>query len=300
MLFPAADPNCVAVSATDWGDNLASYSSLGPEVELAAPGGDIQEPLLGTSMIVSAWSRFDDDYVANIGTSMATPHVTGLAALLYALGVTNAQDIRACLASTSDDLGPADRDDQFGYGRINMYNAVLAANDCIGGGGGNNAPPTAAFSASCDVLLCSFDGSASVDPDGTLVAYAWTWGDGNTGIGVTTSHTYAAPGTYLVTLNVTDDGGADDSASQSVTPTAAVEIVRVSDLEGESIEGKGKRWQPRLAVAVVDRTGGPVAAADVSVSWSGDTSGSATTATDAGGIATITGARSGVPDRSRS
>jgi PKD repeat protein len=84
--------------------------------------------------------------------------------------------------------------------------------------GGNN-PPVASFTYLANGLSVDFDASASSDSDGTIVSYAWDFGDGNTGSGVTTSHTYAAAGTYTVQLTVTDDDGATGGASQSVTVT---------------------------------------------------------------------------------
>ena len=83
-----------------------------------------------------------------------------------------------------------------------------------------NAPPTARFSATCTELACGFDASASTDTDGTIVSYDWTLGDGATAAGVTASHTYAAAGTYSVTLTVTDDGGLTGAATNAVTVTA--------------------------------------------------------------------------------
>jgi PKD repeat protein len=59
--------------------------------------------------------------------------------------------------------------------------------------------------------VVNFDGSASVDPDGTVVTYDWDFGDGDTGTGATTSHTYSEADIYIVTLTVTDDGGVTDS-----------------------------------------------------------------------------------------
>jgi PKD repeat protein len=84
---------------------------------------------------------------------------------------------------------------------------------------GSNAAPVASFTFGCTDLDCSFDGSGSSDSDGSIVSYDWTFGDGATGSGVTTSHTYAAGGTYNVTLTVTDDGGATGSDAQDVTVT---------------------------------------------------------------------------------
>lgn len=89
-----------------------------------------------------------------------------------------------------------------------------------------NASPTASFTHACTDLACSFNGSSSSDPDGTVASYAWNFGDGSTpGTGATATRTYAAAGTYTVTLTVTDNGGATGTTSQSVTVEAApVEI----------------------------------------------------------------------------
>jgi PKD repeat protein len=83
-----------------------------------------------------------------------------------------------------------------------------------------NLPPTAVddgpWEGTASVEM-TFDGSASFDPDGTIVSWEWTFGDGATGSGSTVTHTYAAPGSYWVTLTVTDDlGGKDFVFDQAV------------------------------------------------------------------------------------
>ena len=83
-----------------------------------------------------------------------------------------------------------------------------------------NQAPTASFTSACTNLACTFDGSGSSDADGSIVGYDWVFGDGSTAAGVQVSHTYAAAGTYSVSLTVTDDGGLDGMTAQSVTVTA--------------------------------------------------------------------------------
>ncbi len=87
--------------------------------------------------------------------------------------------------------------------------------------GGANQPPVASFTSSTANLVASFNGSGSSDPDGTISSYAWNFGDNTTGTGATQQHTYAAAGTYSVTLTVTDNAGATNAVTKPVTVTAA-------------------------------------------------------------------------------
>jgi PKD repeat protein len=80
-----------------------------------------------------------------------------------------------------------------------------------------DTPPSAGFTFSCTGLTCSFDGSSSSDPDGTVTAYGWDFGDGTSGSGQTTSHSYAQGASYTVTLTVTDNSGVTATAIQTVT-----------------------------------------------------------------------------------
>ncbi|HEY5514579.1 MAG TPA: PKD domain-containing protein, partial [Pengzhenrongella sp.] len=84
-----------------------------------------------------------------------------------------------------------------------------------------NVSPTASFTSSCTLLNCAVDASGSTDPDGTIASYAWDFGDTTTATGPAASHTYAAPGSYTVTLTVADDDGATGSTTRTVSPTTA-------------------------------------------------------------------------------
>ncbi|NES28197.1 PKD domain-containing protein [Micromonospora terminaliae] len=89
-----------------------------------------------------------------------------------------------------------------------------------GSGGPANQPPVAQLVPNCSGLVCTFSGAGSTDADGAIQDYRWTFGDGATADTVsvpTTSHTYAAAGTYPVTLTVTDDRGATGTATVDVT-----------------------------------------------------------------------------------
>ena len=83
-----------------------------------------------------------------------------------------------------------------------------------------DGPPTAAFTSSCTLLACSFNGSGSSDPGGGIASYAWTFGDGGTATGATPSHAYQDAGSYTASLTVTDSTGLTDTISHQVQVTA--------------------------------------------------------------------------------
>ena len=82
--------------------------------------------------------------------------------------------------------------------------------------------PVAIFTPTMSFMTVSVDATASYDPDGVALTYAWNFGDATTGVGKTATHTYAAAGDYLITLVVTDVDMLTDSASASVTAVKPV------------------------------------------------------------------------------
>lgn len=112
------------------------------------------------------------------------------------------------VVDAADDLGFSAQDVADAFAVVGITGLVLP---------GDNTPPTASFTFDCTDLECTFDASSSADSDGSIVSYAWDYGDGNTGSGQTPTHTYTAGGTYTVKLTVTDDGGKTANAEQAVT-----------------------------------------------------------------------------------
>ncbi len=102
-------------------------------------------------------------------------------------------------------------------------------------GGPTNTPPNAAFSSLCSAMSCGFDGSGSTDPGGSVASYAWTFDDGATETGPTPDHVYTTPGTYDVTLKVTDNQGATDSVTHPVTVSAATGQTLARDTFGRTV-----------------------------------------------------------------
>ena len=211
--YPASYEAVISVGAVDQNKVVASFSRRNDRVELVAPG-------------VSVYSTYKNNSYANMsGTSMATPHVAAAAALVWSANPswTNAQ-IRQALGSSAQDLGDPGRDNAYGYGLVQAQSALTA----LGGAASTpptpapNTPPVAAFSFSCTDLTCALDAGASYDPDGSLVSYAWNFGDGANGSGITANRSYAAAGGYSVTLTVTDNQGATATAAQNVTVSAPI------------------------------------------------------------------------------
>jgi serine protease len=128
--FPAALPNVIAVGAVDRRKALAEYSSIGPEVDVVAPGGDVFRDDDGDGLPDAIYQQMPDrdaleagrfdvfGYFGLDGTSSATAHVSALAALLYSQGVTDPAAIKAAIERSAEDLGPAGHDDRFGHGLI--------------------------------------------------------------------------------------------------------------------------------------------------------------------------------------
>ncbi len=163
-------------------------------------------------------ANYDWDFGDGNGTSGASPVHTYAAAGNYTVTLTVTDDTgRSDSASTSAQVS-------------DPVNQVPTADP----GGPYSAEPGETV---------NFDGTGSVDPDGSVAGYAWNFGDGAVGSGPSPSHAYAAAGDYLVTLVVTDDGSADSAtASTQVTVRSvgggeALYMTHCADCHGDPWDG---------------------------------------------------------------
>jgi len=296
--YPAAYDSVIAVSATDSNDELAYFSSTGKQVELAAPGVDINSTSLGGG------------YTEHDGTSMASPHVAGTAALVIASGISDVIEVRAKLQDTAEDIGLSTREQ--GYGLVDAGEAVahsvpvtdiaitaVSAPSSVVQGDVVNVSVTAENVGNQDVTS-NINVTLTDDTDGvtigtqtisggltagvsTTLAYSW-----NTGSATVGNHTLTASHDFV------DDDTSNNSKSTTVTvnePTAGVIVTSIEpDLmyAGTSVDVKitGSGFVGGAEVTFENGNGPAPTASKV-------------VAVDANTIAATVTAKSGGPPRNR-
>jgi serine protease len=233
--YPAAyNDYVIAVGATRYDKTLSSYSNHGAGIDLVAPGGDLNVDQngdgYGDGILQQTFGRTPRDfgYWFFQGTSMATPHVVGAAALVIANGnATTPAQVQQALQETATDLGSNGWDNTYGWGLINAYAALnWSSGTTPPPPPPTNNPPIANAGPDQTAIVntqLNFSGASSTD-DESIASYAWTFGDGGNANGASVSHVYNSTGTFTVTLTVTDNKGLQDSDTASVQITEAPSV----------------------------------------------------------------------------
>ena len=239
---PARVASAMTIGATDATDTKASWSNYGSCVDWFAPGVSI----------TSDWYTSNTATNTISGTSMATPHTAGVAALV----------LQAHPSLTAQ----AVRDTIFAHLTTGIVKSSNTTNNhllySLTPPPAGNVAPTAAFTYSCGELSCNFT-DASTDSDGTIVSWSWNFGDAATSTAKSPSHTYAAGGTYTVTETVTDDDGATGAVTHSVTVRSSSASTPANLTATKVTKGAttkvNLKWTGGAATVDVLRNGGAIA-----------------------------------------
>lgn len=287
--YPAAYDSVIAVSATNIYDSLASYSNVGPQVELAAPGTNVLSTYKGGI------------YGTMSGTSMATPHVTGVAALVIASDtdyLDNPVAVRAQLTLTAEDLGTAGRDSSFGYGLIDAENATPPATTTP-----DITSPVISYVTTSDITdtnatitWTTDEASDSVVNYGTSTALGTIESDSAMvsvhsvtlkGLTPETIYHYEVESTDSSDNTATDNNNSEyytftTTASGTPPPGNEMHISEISMSTDNRTAGRNVFTWALATVTVVDSNNNQVSGAQVTGTWSGLTLDSdlATTGTD--------------------
>ncbi len=270
--YPAAYSNSISVSASTSRNTKASYSNYGNTIDIAAPGDKVLQ---------NTFSGEDEGYYFFAGTSMASPHVAGVAALIKSKNqsLTNIE-IRSILENTADDQGETGETDWDGWG---ILNAAAAVANTDGDMGGDITPPVIS-----NITSTVTSDSATItwitdEPADSTVDYGTA--DNSYGM-ITSDNTIAtdhqivltdlnAATTYHYKVGSSDEAG-NPSASGDYTFTTDPGItddtyIFVDEIT-MSLKKAGKNYFAIAVVTIKDHNNSPVSGATVNGTWSGLTS----------------------------
>ena len=270
--YPARYESVVAVAALDKNNLRASFSSTGSDVEIAAPGVAVLSTWKDGTNIAGplpfSFAGYADEYFIEAnGTSMASPHVAGVAALLMASNPSyTAEAVRNKMNDTALDLGEIGRDKLYGYGLVD-------ASSALGIGPITNQPPVA-YGQTVDTTQNTSVAITLIaaDPDGDQLTYSIASAPANgivTGSGLDVTYTPNADftGADTFTYEVKDSAGATatEKVTINVTPTRTVDLVVQMSATTRKISKINYVWA--TAKVKVMEAGAQVADATVTGHW---------------------------------
>jgi subtilisin family serine protease len=272
--WPARYDSVIAVAATDQNDVSPCFSSTGPKVELAAPGVNVNSTVPGGG------------YEVLSGTSMASPHVAGAAALIIGSGIADANgngrvndEVRAALDNSAHDLGAPGRDTWYGFGLIDVAAAIAgpappqpAVNVTVSTnkttyvrGVDTTTQLTVTLKDEGGAAIAGLTGSAfltTLDGVGMTVTFAETSTPGTYTGGLNIAS--AAIGSHTASVTATDARAIAGSAAASFTVTAP-NTVKVKSITYSTYGGLNGKAHLVISVLIVDALGAPVPNGIVSV-----------------------------------
>ncbi len=295
--YPAAYTVCISVSATNYLDQKAGYSNYGSTIDMCAPGGDSNDyngDGYIDGVLQNTFSGTSEGYYFYTGTSMASPHVAGVAALVKSLNpaLTNSE-VRNILETTAEDLGAAGWDQYFGYGLVDAYAACLEA-----GGEPDITPPVISNVQAVDITAATARITWTTDePATSKVYYGLTTGYGSTKTapGYVTNHSVELTGLTPETLyhykvesadasSNTSQSGDYTFTTQAGTPTPQMYVFDIT-MQKQSF---WILYRAHATITIKDTTGSVVPNATVYTSWTGKWTGTRSGTTNASGQVTLT------------
>ena len=275
--YMTARNDIIAVAATDSNDIKADFSSYGDWVDISAPGEAIYS-------LYHDYDNPENDYIASLsGTSMSTPLAAGVAALIWSKWPEwTGPQVKERLLATADNIddlsGNASYQGKLGTGRVNAYKAVSD---------NTTVPLDADFSAAPLSGYAPMDVNFTDQSSGDISTWAWDFGDGTTSADRHPSHTYDHPGTYTVTLTISND-----TNSASIEKSDYIDVKDMGDhiMHVDMIDVTRQSFlywsRAKARVRIVDVNGALISAATVTGNWSGRINASVQFTTDDAGVGT--------------
>jgi serine protease len=274
--YPASYNNVFSISAVDLNNDLATYSNFGSTIDIAAPGGDLSKDLDGngygdgvlSTYIEDSNTENEDSYAFLQGTSMAAPHVAGVAALMKAVyPELTATEFDSSLQNNTltNDIGDSGKDEEFGYGVIDALKAVQQAQQLAGGdatGSMRASPNQLSFGSTINNLTLTLNQSGSEPPSVTNISNIQSWlsitaanvdSDGVGDYTVSVDRTNLSDATYtdVISIELSNGQTLSVSVSMRVNTNSSIDsdagYLYVLLLDPDTLESKDQ-----FAVDIVD------------------------------------------------